>query len=127
MKQLLILISLSCFVSMANAQTKQKSQGIRVTTHATFDNMGAFINHNLRYPEDAFESGIEGTILVRFLVDEKGITHDPEVIKDPMGCKSCEVEAKRVIKAMPPWKPATYKNKTVSEVKVLPIEFKLDR
>ncbi len=83
----------------------------------------SYTKKNLKYPDAARESNITGRVVVQFMVDEKGLVSRVKVIRGIGG--GCDEEATRVVKAMPLWVPASYKNKTVSAVEVLPIVFDL--
>jgi periplasmic protein TonB len=60
-----------------------------------------FLNANLNYPKAAKENGIEGKVVLRFIVHEDGSISDIEVLRD-LGGGTAE-EAVRVVKAMPKW------------------------
>lgn len=55
----------------------------------------AFITSNLRYPQDAFESGIQGIVSVSFDVNDNGIVESAKLIKGLL--PSCDQEALRLV------------------------------
>lgn len=55
-----------------------------------------FIKENLRYPEEAKESRIEGDVIVKYKVSDKGEVFDPEIIKG-LGY-GCDEEAIRLVR-----------------------------
>lgn len=65
-----------------------------------FDGMRQYMAENTRYPEQARAKGVAGTVHVRFERDDAGRIINPSIAKslEP----SCDAEAIRVIKAMPP-------------------------
>lgn len=68
--------------------------------------MWMFIYENLRYPDQARENEIEGSIKVHFTISKEGEVQDVRVDdKDTIGF-NLENEAIRVISIMPKWKPA---------------------
>ncbi len=76
------------------------------------------------YPFDAKSSGIEGRVVLRFVVDEKGFVLDPEVLNaEPEG-----VFEKSALLAIVKYKfkPAAIGNEPVRCIVVLPIGFKLN-
>lgn len=83
----------------------------------------AYIMKNLRYPVYAVEHGIQGKVIVSFVVREDGSISKIKVEKSPHG--SLSREAKRIVKKMPKWIPATQKGKKVAVRFSLPITFKL--
>ncbi len=56
--------------------------------------MKAFIGKNLRYPKQALENKIQGTVYVRFDIDHRGKVTDTKVIKG-IG-SGCDEEAQRL-------------------------------
>jgi protein TonB len=87
------------------------------------DAMLEFLNRELRYPEDAHRKGIEGRVVLQFLINTDGSITDIE-IKKPV-YPSLDKEAKRVISMMPPWKPGMQNDKPVPVKFTMPIIFRL--
>ena len=85
----------------------------------------AFINEHLEYPAAAQESGLEGAVYVRFVVDKMGRVRQPEVLRDIGG--DCGAAAVAVLEKMPRWQPAERDGETVDISLDLPIHFYLDR
>ena len=87
-----------------------------------------FIDNHLRYPPIAKENGVEGTVVVQFIITKEGNIKDIKVIRD-IGA-NCGKEAIRLIKLMIAkswtWKPGTQSGKPVDVQYNLPIRFKLD-
>lgn len=79
------------------------------------------INSKIKYPRMALENSIEGNVVVRFIVDEKGAITNAEIIRDIGG--GCGKEALRVIKEMPNWIPGKQRGKPVKVQYNLPIKF----
>lgn len=70
-----------------------------------------FIRDNQKYPTEAQNEGIQGRVLVQFVVDKDGSITDVEVFRGvhPL----LDAEAIRVVKSMPKWKPGMQKGKPV--------------
>ncbi|MEP6712400.1 MAG: energy transducer TonB [Ferruginibacter sp.] len=83
-----------------------------------------YFDDNLKYPEDASNDGVEGTVKVSFVVDENGKLSSPQVMGDKMGY-GLEDEALRVVNKMPTWNPGKLKGKNVKTRYTLPINFQL--
>lgn len=85
--------------------------------------MMKFIADSLRYPSVACENGIEGRVLVKFVVDCKGNIVNPLVVRsvDPL----LDREAIRLVKSMPKWIPGKQNGKPVNVVCFVPVRFKL--
>jgi len=82
-----------------------------------------FLAHE-KYPDTARENNIMGRVVVRFLVDEKGHISHTALLRGIGG--GCDEEALRLIKEMPAWQPATYKNVPVPSVQILFVTFNLE-
>lgn len=85
--------------------------------------MMEFISSNVSYPEIALDNGIEGTVVVQFVIEKDGSLTDVKIVRDPGG--GLGQEAERVIKMMPKWKPGTQKDSPVRVKMSAPIRFKL--
>ncbi len=79
----------------------------------------------LRYPEQAVRDGIQGRVLVDFIIDEKGKMTDVKVLRgvDPL----LDDEAVRVVSASPDWKPGKVRGQKVKSEISLYVEFKLKK
>lgn len=86
--------------------------------------MYRFIAKNVRYPSNSKRMGVQGSVFISFVVDRDGTLSSVEVIKSLH--TELDKEALRVVKMMPPWKPAKQNGKSVRSRFVLPIKFKLD-
>ena len=79
----------------------------------------------LRYPQAAVDRGIQGSVLVGFVIDEKGKVTDVHVLKGVD--ELLDDEAVRVISASPSWKPGTLNGKKVKASMSLYVEFRLEK
>lgn len=82
-----------------------------------------YIYGNIKYPSIAKENGIEGTVLVTFIVEKDGSITLPKVLRDIGG--GCGKEVMRVIKKMPEWIPGEQRGRKVRVQFNLPVKFKL--
>lgn len=82
-----------------------------------------FLQVNIRYPKEAQARGIQGRVIVQFVVNSDGSICDEKLIKsvDPQ----LDAEALRVIRSMPKWKPGMQKGKPVRVRYTLPVTFRL--
>lgn len=83
-----------------------------------------FLTENIKYPQMAKESGIQGTVYVTFVVDEKGRVTDVRVLRGIGG--GCDEEAIRVVKLMPSWNAGKQSGKAVRVQFNMPIKFTLN-
>ena len=83
-----------------------------------------FVSSRLKYPEPAVERGKEGTVYVKFVVDEKGRVGNI-ILRNNLGF-GLDEEAKRVVSMIPNFKsPAKLRGKPVKAYYSLPIRFKM--
>lgn len=82
-----------------------------------------FLQDNIKYPQMARESGIQGTVYVTFVVETDGSVTDVRVLRGIGG--GCDEEAIRVIKEMPKWNPGMQRGKPVRVQFNMPIKFTL--
>lgn len=80
-----------------------------------------FLATNIKYPAVARDNGIEGTVIVQFIVREDGNIDDPQIVRGIGG--GCDEEALRVVKEMPNWIPGEQNNIAVAVKYHLPIRF----
>jgi len=86
-----------------------------------------FIYTNLLYPEGARKGGVEGMVLVKFIIDEEGYLHSKEFVKSPHYLLDNAVD--RVLDKMSKelvWIPGQQNGKNVSVQYTLPVKFKLE-
>ena len=84
--------------------------------------MFSWLSQNIRYPAAAQRNGIQGRVMVSFVVEKNGSVSDVRVLKsvDPL----LDNEAIRVVKAMPKWSPGKLNGQAVRVKYTLPISFK---
>lgn len=85
--------------------------------------MDDWVYHYLRYPQEAIDLGIQGRVVVDFVVERDGTVTDAQVTKSVHHL--LDAEALRVIMVSPKWKPATINGKPVRVKISVPVEFKL--
>jgi protein TonB len=83
-----------------------------------------YLRENLKYPQLARESNIDGTVFIEFVVERDGSISKPTIKRDIGG--GCGEEALRVVKAMPKWTPGKQRSKPVRTQFILPIKFTLN-
>ena len=83
-----------------------------------------FLSDNMKSPKVARESGIQGRVVVQFVVGSDGSICNAKVIRsiDPY----LDKEALRVVSVMPRWKPGMQKGKPVSVQYTMPLMFRLE-
>jgi protein TonB len=84
-----------------------------------------YLNKNLRYPDDAVNNEIQGTVVVQFIVDKEGNVSDVHAQSGP-DQGGLREEAERVIKKSGKWTPAIQNGRQVKSYKRQPIVFKLE-
>lgn len=89
------------------------------------DALETYIMNNIEYPQQAIDSDVEGTVYVKFGVDEKGNVNNVTTVGNKIGY-GLEEEAVKVVAAMPQWTAGTIKGKNVKTWRTLPITYKLE-
>ena len=82
-----------------------------------------YIQDHLKYPVIAAENGIQGRVIVRFVVSKTGEIQDVTVLRGVDS--SLDKEAVRVIKSMPKWIPGKQNVNNVAVYFTVPVMFKL--
>lgn len=83
-----------------------------------------FLSENIKYPITALENGIQGRVIVKFVVSKTGDISNIQIFRGVD--TSLDMEAVRVIQAMPKWIPGKQKGKAVDVYFTLPVEFRLN-
>lgn len=83
-----------------------------------------YLRANLTYPAEAKSMGIEGTVIVVFLINSDGTISNAEILRGIGG--GADEEAIRVVQNSPNWTPAMQKGQVVNSRMRLPVRFKLD-
>lgn len=82
-----------------------------------------YLSQNLQYPAEARQLGIEGTVIVVFVINSDGTISDVEILRGIGG--GADEEAVRVVQSAPNWEPGMQSGKSVNTRMRLPIRFKL--
>ncbi len=82
-----------------------------------------YLMENLRYPTDAQRKGIEGTVIVAFVVNTDGTTTDIEILRSVGG--GCDEEVIRIVQGSPKWTPGMQRGTPVRTRMRLPLRFML--
>ncbi len=85
--------------------------------------MMTFIGKHLKYPKMAQEMGVEGTVVVKFIIERDGTITSPDILKQPGAGTGKEVL--RILKKMPNWIPGRQRGRPVRVIFNLPVKFKL--
>lgn len=82
-----------------------------------------FLQKNIKYPPISQENGVQGRVIVQFVVNRDGSIVDTQVMRgvDPY----LDKEALRVVSTMPKWKPGKQRGKPVRTRFTLPVQFRL--
>ncbi|MBQ1909719.1 MAG: energy transducer TonB [Bacteroidaceae bacterium] len=83
-----------------------------------------WLSEHIKYPSICQEQGVQGRVIVSFVVNKDGSIVDVKTLRSPDS--NLSKEAERVVKLMPKWKPARQGNKTVRSRFNLPVLFRLN-
>jgi TonB family protein len=84
---------------------------------------GKFLGSHVRYPKDAREKGIQGRVIITFVVEKDGSLSGYKISRGVS--PDIDAEALRVLKMSPTWSPGTQKGKPVRVQYSVPISFTL--
>lgn len=82
-----------------------------------------YLHDNIHYPTVAAENGVQGRVVVGFVVERDGSITDVKILRgvDP----SLDREAMRVVKSMPKWTPGKQNGSAVRVKYQVPVSFRL--
>lgn len=83
-----------------------------------------YLNKTFRYPQEAADNGIEGTVVVQFIIDREGKASQVQAVSGPLS-GGLRQEAERVIQKSGRWEPAIQNGRKVKSYKLQPITFRL--
>jgi protein TonB len=87
--------------------------------------MERWVYQYLKYPQYAVENGIQGRVLVDFVINEKGEVKDVKVSR---GIHTVlDDEAVRVVSASPKWRPGRHHGKKVRVALTVAVDFRLEK
>lgn len=123
--------------SAANQQEKRIENTGKVYATSDLDESPTFLRGDqrqflnkwvydyIRYPKSAIDAGIQGRVIVEFIIEKNGEVSSVEVTKSVDD--ALDAEAVKVVKASPKWKPGIKGGEPVRVKIAVPIEFKLKR
>lgn len=100
-----------------NAEVMPKFQG------GGLEKFRAWVQSNVRYPQIAQENGIQGNVIIKFVVEPDGKLSRFEVLQTPD--KSLSDAAIAVLQKSPKWEPGRQRNKPVRCTYTLPVIFRI--
>ncbi len=119
------------------AAEKNRDGGPKIYTQNSVEKKATFLHGDevqflnrwvyeyIKYPESAIRNGVEGRVIVEFVVDNKGKVGQVEIVRGVD--EEIDAQVRKVILASPKWKPARIGGKEVSVRISLPVEFKLSK
>ena len=79
----------------------------------------------LKYPEKALLEGVQGRVMVEFIIEKDGSVKDARVVKSVS--PELDAEALKVVNASPKWKPGRVGGNKVRSSMTIPVEFRLEK
>ena len=87
--------------------------------------LNKWVYQYLKYPEVAVRNGVQGRVVVEFIIEKDGKVTNVRVVRGVSD--ELDAEAVKVISASPKWKPGRVKGEKVRIAISLPVEFKLEK
>ena len=84
-----------------------------------------WVQNNVKYPQLALENGIQGNVVIKFVVEKDGKLSNIQVLQTPD--KTLADAAVQVLQKSPKWKPGKQRNKPVRVTYTLPVSFKIQQ
>ena len=82
-----------------------------------------WVQSNVRFPQIALENGIQGTVVLSFVIEMDGSLPNIQVLRTPD--RSLSEEATRVLQKSPKWTPGKQRNQVVRVKYNLPVVFRV--
>ena len=82
-----------------------------------------YLSGSVQYPVVAEENGVQGRVIVTFIVERDGSINEVKVAKSVE--PSLDREAVRVVRSMPKWTPGKHKGEAVRVKYTMPVTFRL--
>lgn len=121
-----------------DAAPKKKPAKNNIVSYADCDQRPMFLNSTdpkqfmekwvyqyLKYPQEAVRDGVQGRVMVEFVIGIDGKVTDVKVVKGVS--PELDAEAVKVVSASPKWRPARLKGEKVRCSMTVPIEFRLEK
>ena len=89
------------------------------------DFLQKWVYQYLKYPAEAVRDGVQGKVMVDFVIEKDGKISDVRVVKGVSD--ELDAEAVRVVSASPKWKPGRVNGNRVRASLTIPVEFKLEK
>jgi len=88
------------------------------------EKMLQFIYSNIVYPPVARDNGVQGTVVLQFVVEKDGRITNITIVRNVGG--GCGDEARNVVSRMPKWNPGRQRERPVRVQFTLPVKFVLE-
>ena len=99
------------------AETRPSFQGGDLNTFR------AWVQQNVKFPQIALENGIQGRVVLSFVIEKDGRLTNIQVLQTPD--RSLSDEAIRVLSKSPKWSPGKQRNQVVRVKYTLPVDFRV--
>ncbi len=86
----------------------------------------AYIESTFQYPVRCQDEGINGSVILRFIVDKTGKISNIQVVEETKSCPEFTEEAKRVLKNSKRWIPGQNKGQFVVSWREVPIRLSVE-
>ena len=82
-----------------------------------------WVQQNVKFPQIALENGIQGRVVLSFVIEKDGRLTNIQVLQTPD--RSLSEEAVRVLSKSPKWSPGKQRNQVVRVKYTLPVDFRV--
>jgi TonB family protein len=120
-----VLVSGTATTKDGKVNTYLRSREVPPQFKGGLERFGRFLSNNIKYPDDALRRGIEGTVILSFVVEKDGTLTDIKVSKSVIPV--IDNEAVRVLNNSPKWVPGTQFGFPVRVRYSVPVSFAMSR
>lgn len=106
-----------------SARKDTAARELPFTSGSPSEAMEAYIKENLRFPRSEYDAGVQGKVLVQFIVSKEGNVQDVKVIQGIT--PGMDAEAIRVVKSLPAQVAEGKSGKPLTTQYVVPVRFEL--
>ena len=128
MKKLIFVLSFLWVATLTSNAQEQDKVFVDYEENAQFpggeQECFKFLAANVKYPAECIEKGIQGRVIVSFVINTDGTLDEIKTMRSPD--QLLTKEAERVVALMPKWKPAMQNGKPVRSRFALPVMFRLN-
>lgn len=125
----LVVATINLFAQAANDTTSTREIVLVAEKEPQYpggrEELYKYIGNTVRYPKKARKEGVEGTVVVSFIVERDGNINQGSITIEQSVHPLLDEEVIRIVKLLPKWTPATASGRNVRAKTAFPVQFAL--